>query len=263
LTTVGLLARGEQEGRLAYDVDHLGRRPVRIRRRGKGSEHILTGLPAPLADVADELLFQPLQRVDGNRGVVQRSDGASRCIAGTKALAELGSILSRHAQQVGDHQRGERLGVLTEELAPTVGDELVELAIGQLPHEVLVLLQPRRGQQAAEQRAGAGVRRRVHRHHQLVDGKQMPVCLDLLGDVVPLGDERQRRERPADGVHRRKCLEVLERRDRLVVPGDRHDAVVGLAEHRVLRTQVGQVLVRILGDVLVGEVVDGGEIGHG
>src|ERR687884_95929 len=49
-----------------------------------------------------------------------------------------------------------------------VGNELVDMAIGKPPHEVLILLQPLRGQQPTEQRPRIGVVRRVHRDHVLV-----------------------------------------------------------------------------------------------
>ena len=40
-----------------------------------------------------------------------------------------------HAEEVGDDEHGERLGVRGDELAAAVGDELVELPIGEAPHE--------------------------------------------------------------------------------------------------------------------------------
>ena len=55
---------------------------------------------------------------------------------------------------------------------------------------------------------------------------------------------------------------VLEGRHRLVVSGHRVDLVVRFLKDRVLLAQIIQVRVRILGDVLIGEVVGGSEIGH-
>ena len=48
-----------------------------------------------------------------------------------------------------------------------VGDELVDVAIGQPPHEVLVLLEPLGSQQPRKHGAGVGVMRRIHRDHVL------------------------------------------------------------------------------------------------
>ncbi len=57
--------------------------------------------------------------------------------------AELGAehlvIGLRHTEQIGDHEQRERARELADELAPPAGDELVELAIGEPPHELLVL----------------------------------------------------------------------------------------------------------------------------
>ena len=44
------------------------------------------------------------------------------------------------AEEVGDDEHRERLGVRADELAGASGDQLVELPIGEAPHELLVLL---------------------------------------------------------------------------------------------------------------------------
>ena len=67
-----------------------------------------------------------------------------------EALAEPLVVGLGHAEQVGDDEHGERLRVGADELAATVGDELVELLIGETPHELLVLLA-----------AASGVRSRI------------------------------------------------------------------------------------------------------
>ena len=83
---------------------------------------------------------------------------------------------SGHAEQVGDHEHGERLGVRADELAPAVGDELVELLVGEAPHELLVLLEPLRRDQPHQQRALPRVLRRVHRDHVLVHRELVAVA---------------------------------------------------------------------------------------
>jgi hypothetical protein len=72
-------------------------------------------------------------------------------------------IALRHAEQVGDDQHGERLAVPADELASATVDELVDLAVGEAPHELLVLAQALRRDQAHEQRTVRGVDRRVER----------------------------------------------------------------------------------------------------
>ena len=70
-----------------------------------------------------------------------------RC--GAECFAELLVVLLGHAEQIGHHQQRERPGVGRQELTLAVGDELVDVAVGQPPHEVLVLLQPLGRQQPA------------------------------------------------------------------------------------------------------------------
>ena len=44
------------------------------------------------------------------------------------------------SEEVRDNQQGEGLGVLCDEVAPAVADKLIDLCIGGVPHERLVLL---------------------------------------------------------------------------------------------------------------------------
>ena len=173
---------------------------------------------------------------------------------------ELGSVLCGNAKEIDDGRGGEGLGVLGEELAPALraggADELVELAVHQLPHVVLVLLEATRRQELVQQRPGPLVGRGIHDDHVLEDRKQVPVRLDLVGDVVTLGFEGQRRERPTDRIDRREAVVVLERRHDLLVAGDRDDVVVRLPVDRPLLAEVVPVRVGILADSWIGEEVD-------
>ena len=45
-----------------------------------------------------------------------------------------------YAEQVRDHEHRERAGELADEFAAAVGDELVDLLIGEPPHEGFVLV---------------------------------------------------------------------------------------------------------------------------
>ena len=120
------------------------------------------------------------------------------------------------------------LCVLGQEFAFAVGDELVELGVDQLPHEIFVFLEPARRQQLAQQGPFALVGRRVHDNHVLEDRKLVPVRFDLFGDVVTVRFERQRWKRSTDGVDRGEGVDVLERRHDLRVTRDGDDAVVWL-----------------------------------
>ena len=66
-------------------------------------------------------------------------------------------VVLGHAEQVGDDEHRERLRVPVDELALAAVEELVDLAIGEPPHELLVLVQALRRDQAHEQPAVRGV----------------------------------------------------------------------------------------------------------
>ena len=134
--------------------------------------------------------------------------------------------------------------------------------INQLPHEVFVLLEPLRRQQLGQQGPRACVGRRIHDDQVFVDREQVAVRLDQLGDVVTLGLERQRRERAADRIDRREGVGVFEGRHHLGVAGHGDHAVMRLLKHRSLTAQIVEVLIGVLCDGLIGEIVDGREIGH-
>ena len=70
--------------------------------------------------------------------VLGAADRAARAL-GRELGAEHLVIGLGHAEQVGDHEQRERARELADELALAVGDELVDLAIGEPPHERLVL----------------------------------------------------------------------------------------------------------------------------
>jgi len=61
-------------------------------------------------------------------------------------------VLLRDTEQVGDRQCRKGFGVLGHKLTFAVGEKLVELTVGEAPHEPLVLLQPARCQQPVENR---------------------------------------------------------------------------------------------------------------
>ena len=157
----------------------------------------------------------------------------------------------RHAEQVGDDQQGERLRVLLDELAPSRGEELVELTVGERPHERLVLLEAFRRDQPHQQSSVVGVRRWIEGHEVLVHRQLVSVLLDEHADVVAVERDGKPGEGTGHRVARRERRGVVVHGDRLVVARHRHHAVVGLADHRARLAQVLEVRVRVGDEGLV------------
>ena len=189
--------------------------------------------------------------------VVGAADGAGLLArSGAETGAEQLVVALRHAEQVGDDEHGERLAVAADELAVAALDELVDLAIGQPPHELLVLAQPLRRDQAHEQRAVRGVDRRVEREQLVAHRQRVAVLLDERVDVVALERHREAGERPGGRVARRERRGVVVDRDRFVVAGHHHHVVVRLAADRALRAQPVEVRVRVGDELVAAEEVD-------
>ena len=145
----GLLAGGEQERRGAHDRGDVGRRAVGVGREREVGEHVLAGLAPAVLDVRGEVARRATPA--GSRPGCPRSPAPTSPTVPVQAeaLAEPLVVLLGHAEQVGDDEHGERLGVGADELAVAVGDELVELLVGEAPHERLVVLEPLRRDAAA------------------------------------------------------------------------------------------------------------------
>ncbi len=244
----------EQEGRGADDVDHLGGGPVGVQRGRQPGQDVVAGVLPPVLDVVAELLVGPLQRVGRDRLVVEPADVRARPLR-PEGLAELLVVLLGHAEQVGDGQQGERPAVGGQELALAVGDELVDVTVGEPPHEVLVLLEPLWGQQPTQQGTRVGVVRRVHRHHVLVHRDLGTVLDEQRRDVVALGGERDRGERTRDRDAGRVVLGVLVDGVGGLPAGDGQHPVVDRAAGVALRPQMVEVRVRVGHERRVGEVV--------
>ena len=142
------------------------------------------------------------------------------------------------------------------------GKELVELAVGELPHERFVLLEALRRDQPHQQRPMIGVRRGVEGHQVLVHRQLVAVLLDERADVVARGLDRKPGERTGHRVARRERRGVVVHGDGLVVARDRNHAVVRLADHRSRLAQVLEVRVRVGDEGLVREEVDAVEVAH-
>jgi len=108
-------------------------------------------------------------------------------------IAEHRMVGLGHSEQVRDDQQRERLPIGRDELALPVFNKLVDQLIGEVPHELLVLLQPFRREQPVEQRAVCGVPRRIKGDEVFVHRELITMGLDELGDVVNIHLERQRK----------------------------------------------------------------------
>ena len=85
-----------------------------------------------------EVVVEPFQGVE-RLVLVAGAELARVGALQTETLAEPLVVGFGHAQEVGHDEHGERLRVRADELAAAAADELVELLIGEAPHELLVL----------------------------------------------------------------------------------------------------------------------------
>ena len=169
-----LPARREQVGGDQGDIPNVGHRPVGKGRGRQTGHHVVARLAAALLDVGGEAVVEELQRLVRHLAAVCAGPGI-----GVLAL-ELGSehvvIGFGDAEQIGDDEQREGLRVVVDELARAPGVELVDLTIGQLPHELLVLLEALRRDQPQQEPALRGVLRRVERR-QLIAERQLIAIL--------------------------------------------------------------------------------------
>ena len=189
--------------------------------------------------------------------------GLTRRHAQAESIAEPLMVFVGHPEEVRHDEHGEGLRIGADELAAAAGgDELVELLVGESPHELLVVLEPFRGDQTHQQRPLAGVRRWVHGHHVLVHRQLVSVAIDDLADIVARERHRESCERPNHRVARREVVGVAVDVAGLVVAGHSDHTEVGERQHRALVAQVLQVRVRVVVEGLVAEVVDRLPVAH-
>ena len=185
-----LLPGGEQKSRGQHHRGHIGRGAVGVGRQRQFGEHVLAGLTPPVLHIFGEPFVEPGQGVLSRAPFFARSyltDGAAQ----PESLSKASVILFGHPEEVGDYQHGEGLGVRADELAPTIADELVQLLTGEAPDELLIVLEPLRGDEPHQQGPLAGVVGWVHGHHVLVHRQLVPVAIDDVADVVALKWHRE------------------------------------------------------------------------
>ena len=135
-------------------------------------------------------------------------------------------------------------------------EEGVDEAVGELPHEVLVLLEALRRDEPHEQVAVCRVVRRVERGELVAEGQLVAALHNDVADVVALHRDGELDERSADHVARRvgprRQVVLRERgrvavdRHRLGMAGDHVHAEVRFPPDRALRTHPVEVGVRII-----------------
>ena len=146
-------------------------------------------------------------------------------------------------------------GELADELAATVGQERIEHAVGQLPHERLVLLEPLRRDQPHQQRAVVGVGWGVEGDDLVAHRDGVAMRCDQPTDIVALERRRKSGERPSHRQARRIRGRVAEDGQCLVVARHHHDVVMGLAQDRAVAAQGGEVRVRVRDQLVVPEEI--------
>ena len=117
-----------------------GVRAVGVRREREVGEHVVARLAPAVLDVARRTTRRATPSGFSPGLPCSPAPTSPTVPAQAEALAEALVVLLGHAEQVGDDEHGEGLGVGADELAAAVGDELVELLVGEAPHELLVVL---------------------------------------------------------------------------------------------------------------------------
>ena len=173
-------------------------------------------------------------------------------------LPELYSVLGWHAQQIGDDEHGERLGVGVHELALATGNEAVDLLIGQLPHEVLIFLEALWGDQSHQQRPVGGVLRRIQGRELIAEWRFVAVGFNQLGNVlvfVSLQGNGAARKRSSGRHAGGKAIGIVVDLEGFVVARYHDDALMRLTQYRRLLSQVIKIGVRIVHEPVAAEEI--------
>ena len=184
------MAGGEHERGHAGNVNRVGCRAVGKRCQRKLGEDVVARIAPPILDVLDEpLLFH------ANEAAAFAFEPAS-----SRSAAESLTVGLGYAQQVGNRVERERKIVVNDDLALALREEAADLLVGKIPQEVLVVLEPLRRKQPAQERAMRGVLRRIKRYEVFAERNPLAVPLDQIRDVIAVGFDRNPRPWTADYI---------------------------------------------------------------
>ena len=176
------------------DIVDIGCGPVGERGGGQPGEYVVARLASAILDVRVNRSYRNSSGLCASESssVLPTPGSASRRMR----RDEVSWSPRGHAEQVGDHQEGERLGEATDELALAAAKIARRAAGRRVPHGLLVLLQPFGRDQSHQQRAMIRMRRWVE-GRQLVAERQLMAVLSINSrDVVAVERHREARKRP-------------------------------------------------------------------
>jgi hypothetical protein len=205
----------------------------------------LAATRATVLDVVGELLVEELQRVERQGVVAGAPDGMVGAGVPLEHLREQLVIRLRNSEQVGDHQHGERVGEPADELAASAPVELVDLAVGEAPHELLVLAEALGRDQPHQEGAVIGVPGRIERDDLISHRELVTVLLDQPAHIVALEGNRESGKRSGHRIARRERRRVVVDRDGFVIARDHEHVMVRFTSHGALLAEVIEVGVRI------------------
>ena len=119
-----------------------------------------------ILDVGGEAFVEELQRLVRHLGLIAP---LHRPTVTLQLVQERGVVGLGNTEEIGDHQQREGARVLVDELALPSVEELVDLTIGESPHEFLVLLEALRSDEPHQQRTMLVVLGRMERGHLIAE----------------------------------------------------------------------------------------------
>lgn len=176
---------------------------------------------------------------------------------------ELIAVGVGHAEQVGDHHQGERLGELGDQLTARTDQVVVEGLVDHRLHRLFVLLEALGRDQLHQQGSVIGVHRRVQCGQLVVERQLVAMCgNEFRHVVVAFHRDGEAGERSGDRDARREPLGVAGHLAGFLPAGHHPHAVMRFAHHRATSLQSLEVGERIGDHAAVHEEVHAVDIGH-